>query len=192
MNQEFPTNNTINQALLTQIMNEIYQGNFHRCIAMGINEEVIQLINRLTPQECSKLISTPVTWARFSIDTKALKRLIHQSIQDKQLNELIDKAILLGASNKILNDFFGIFSAESAIRRKLLGLNTSKGRLADVPDNKRDDIWREWRTFLKHDENHSLKLRQLEKMIEIAEKYDLNLSSLWHEIWNHTVKGDTQ
>lgn len=177
----------LNQALLTQIVNEVQQGNYHRCKAMGITDDILKIIDSLPPTIISELAATPVVWARVSIDQATFMRII-QNNHDKNTNrELINKAIKLNASNRMLANYFGITSNMAATKRKLLGVPTAKGRLVQLSDTSKKFIWDEWKAFL-HQGISIDKLRRLEKQIEIAEKYSLNLCAVHQEIETNDVK----
>ena len=144
----FNGNTPINQAVINQIILEIKQGNYHRCKAMGVSDDILQLIDSLPPTLLSELVATPVIWARVSIDQNAFMRIIQINQDKEEHRELINKAIQLGASNKMLADYFGMSSNVAARKRKLLEIPTIRGRLAQFTDEQHTLIWREWKAFV--------------------------------------------
>lgn len=183
----FNSNAPINQAVLNQIIAEIKQGNYHRCKAMGLSDDILKVIDSLPPLVISELMESPVVWAKITINTNAFMRIIDSNQNKNKQRTLINKAIIYNASNKMLADYFGISSNIAAHKRKLLNVEAARGRLVQLTEEQKKTIWNEWKAFLNEEPNMD-RFRKLEKQIEIAEKYNLNLCILNQEIESHNIK----
>lgn len=183
----FNSNAPINQAVLNQIITEIKQGNYHRCKAMGLSDDILHVIDSLPPLAISELMASPVVWAKITINTNAFMRIIDSNQNKNKLRTLINKAIILNASNKMLADYFGISSNVAANKRKLLNVEAARGRMVQLTEEQKKTIWHEWKAFLNEEPNMDC-FKKLEKQIAIAEKYNLNLCILNQEIESHNIK----
>ncbi|UYZ83108.1 DUF2857 domain-containing protein [Entomomonas sp. E2T0] len=183
----FNSNTLINQALLSQIITEIKQGNYYRCKAMGLSDDILQVIDSLPPLALSELMASPVVWAKITINTNAFMRIIDLNHDKNKLRTLINKAIILNASNKMLADYFGISSNVAAHKRKLLNVEAARGRLVQLTEEQKKTVWNEWKAFLNEEPTMD-RFKKLEKQIAIAEKYNLNLCVLNQEIESHNIK----
>lgn len=183
------SNAPINQALLNQIISELKQGSYNRLKAMGIPEDIIKIIDDLPATTLSELIATPVTWAKISIDPIVFMRIVNINNEKNKQRELINQAITLNASNKMLANWFGITSNIAAQKRRLLGIPTVKGRLTQLSEEDKKIVWKEWKLFLKQ-QTHIDKLQKIEKLIHIAKQYKINLCSINQEIKTHSISTD--
>lgn len=178
-----PTTNAINQVLLISILTDLTNGNYRRCVSFGLEDETLQLLQKLTPKQQVKIMSSPAIWARFTIDNTALKRLIVQTEGDILEDDLINKIIKLGGSNSLLNRYFGIYSGEISTRRKLLNYPVNKGRNAGLSMKEKDNVWKIWRLFKKKEpEEGYTAIQELQTIIHIAERLKINITSVWQEL----------
>lgn len=99
MSQSF---NLLNQAMLTQVLHELRQGNWQRCKALGLGEDDLNLLQSLPPTTLSRLAHASVSWVEIRIDSLVLRRLIEQADRDEQNERLINRALKLGASSTIM------------------------------------------------------------------------------------------
>lgn len=182
-----PASTPLNQAVLSQLIKDINQGYYNRCRAMGINDEVIKMIETLPPNALFELMGTPVVWAKIQIDINLLQRVIQLTEQKEQHKELIDKAIKNNASNRILSECFGITSTIAAIKRKMMNIQKSKGRVTRLTDEQKKILWSEWKLFLSTEPVID-PIKRMEKLITIAEQYNLDLTSLWCEIEENNLE----
>jgi hypothetical protein len=120
--------NVLNQAMLTQVLHELRLGNLQRCKALGLGEDDIYLLQSLPPTTLSRLAHATVPWVEVKIDSPVLHRLIEQAERDEQNERLINRALKLGASSTIMYQCFGLAHSETALRRRLLKIETRKGR----------------------------------------------------------------
>ena len=68
--------NLLNQAMLTQVLHELRQGNLQRCKALGLGEDDLTLLQSLSPTNLSRLAHASVSWVEIRIDSPVLRRLI--------------------------------------------------------------------------------------------------------------------
>lgn len=182
----FKSNTVINQALLNQIITELKQGNYHRCKAMGISDDILQMIDCLPYDTILELASSQVVWAKVSIDRDVFLRIIHNNQDESKRRVLLDKAIKMYASNKMLANYFGITSNIAALKRKILNVPTLRGRLNKLSEEQHCIVWEEWKAFLECHKDLD-NYQKLEKQIELCERYNLNLAVLHQELEDHTL-----
>jgi hypothetical protein len=73
-----------------------------------------------------------------------LHYLLTQARQEYQRQRQINRAIRLGGSIALLNQYFGLTSNEICLRRRLLGVSVPYGRTPE-PDEETDAaIWKQW------------------------------------------------
>src|SRR5690606_2858289 len=110
--------NLLNNAMLIQILHDLRAGNRERCKALGLSEDDLQLLPALPYNILASLAHAPVSWVHVHIDLQTFRRIIAQGERDEQLEQLINRAIRLGASSAIMFECFGLLYSETALRRR--------------------------------------------------------------------------
>ena len=64
----------INEAILSQVLNHMRNGQLRRCIEMGLEPEILAQLQQ--PAVLSLLLNTPVSWCHVTIDTEMVKKLL--------------------------------------------------------------------------------------------------------------------
>lgn len=64
----------INEAILSQVLHNMRNGQLKRCIEMGLEPEILAQLQQ--PSVLSLLLNTPVSWCTVSIDADMVKRLL--------------------------------------------------------------------------------------------------------------------
>lgn len=62
----------INEAILSQVLHNVRNGQLRRCIEMGLEPEILAQIQQ--PAALSLLLNTPVSWCSVTIDGEMVKR----------------------------------------------------------------------------------------------------------------------
>lgn len=163
-------------ALLTQILMELKAGNLHRCKEMGLTEEEMQALNRLTVDDLHYLINTPVSLLSFNINHSNLSVMLKQAQQAQLRNQKINKALALGGSIVMMQYFFGLNATEVSNRRRLAGLSVRQGRGPAPSEQEELAVWLHWRAL---DTDNSRSADDLDLMMQIAEQQAVPLSAVW-------------
>ncbi|MEN4946441.1 DUF2857 domain-containing protein [Pseudomonas proteolytica] len=181
MRQSF---NMLNQAMLTQVLHELRLGNLQRCKALGLGEDDIYLLQSLPPATLSRLAHATVSWVEIKIDASVLHRLIEQVDRDEQNERLINRALKLGASSTIMYQCFGLAHSETALRRRLLKIETRKGRPQHLSEAQEHALWQRWCQLRTHDGTED----QLDAMMMMAEEQQISLTIVWQQIDHYSNK----
>ncbi|WP_339428275.1 DUF2857 domain-containing protein [Pseudomonas sp. RA_105y_Pfl1_P41] len=167
--------NVLNQAMLTQVLHELRQGNLQRCKALGLGEDDIYLLESLPPTTLSRLAHANVPWVEVKIDSPVLHRLIDQAERDERL---INRALKLGASSTIMYQCFGLAHSETALRRRLLKIETRKGRPQSLSEAQEHALWQRWCQLRAQYGTGD----QLDAMMMLAEEQQISLTIVWQQI----------
>jgi len=153
-------------------------GNLQRCKALGLGEEDIYLLQSLPPTTLSRLAHATVPWVEVKIDSPVLHRLIDQAERDEQNERLINRALKLGASSTIMYQCFGLAHSETALRRRLLKIETRKGRPQNLSEAQEHALWQRWCQLRDQDGAED----QLDAMMMLAEEQQISLTIVWQQI----------
>lgn len=175
----------LNQFMLTQVLHELRMGNINHCKALGLNEEDLDLLQSLPPNTLSRLAYAPTSWVEIKIDSAVLRRLIERVESDEQDERLINRALKLGASSAIMYQCFGLSHSETAMRRRLLKIETHKGRPLNLSEAQEHALWQRWSQLRSTESATDLAL-QLDTMMLIAEEHHISLTWVWQQIAHHT------
>ena len=176
--------NLLNQAMLTQVLHELRQGNLQRCKALGLGEDDLMLLQSLPPTTLSRLAHASVSWVEIRIDSPVLRRLIEQADRDEQNERLINRALKLGASSTIMYQCFGLAHSETAMRRRLLKIETRKGRPHHLNEAQEHALWRRWCQLREQEGSED----QLDAMMMLAEEQQISLVVVWQQIAQHSTQ----
>lgn len=171
-------------ALLTQILMELKSGNLQRCKEMGLTEEEMQALNRLTVDDLHYLINTPVSLLSFNINHSNLSVMLKQAQQVQTRNRKINKALALGGSIVMMQHFFGLTVTDVSNRRRLAGLTVRQGRSIAPTEEEELSVWLQWRAL---DTDNSRSSDNLDMMMEIAEQQNVSLNTVWSLIKEWSV-----
>ncbi len=129
--------NPLNEAMLAQILHNLRIGDLRRCQAMGLDHELIALIQH--PAAASLLVNSSALWCHAAVDAEAVKNLLNSRQRDSEEERLVQRAIRLGATASMLKHFFGLTAQQVAQQRLLLNLPARSGRFAELPES--PELW---------------------------------------------------
>ena len=98
----------LNQALLSQVMGFLREGNMRRALALGFSEDELRTLRRLRASDIDSLACAGPVVARFSVDHAALRGVLARIDRDQDRETLIDRCLRLGASVSMMGAFFGL------------------------------------------------------------------------------------
>lgn len=181
----------INEAVLSQVLDHMRNGQLQRCVEMGINPEVLNQIQH--PTIMSLLRNTPVNWVNVSINNAMIEKLLTNAARSEEETRLIERAIRLGATTTLLKAFFGLTPQEIALQRTLIGVKAPRGRWPELSEDQDHHLWYRW-TKLMAENQVDLKdsLAMLDVAMMVAEELltdGLTLAQVWSRITYWIEKG---
>ena len=129
-----------------QVLNNIKNGQLRCCLAMGFEEKDLQTL--IDPRSMGALVNSPVPWFKITVDGTVVHRLLaHASNVDEE--DMIRRALSLGASTPMITELFGLPAKEVAARRDILGIPHRRGRLPLVGPEEENRLWERWALLTK-------------------------------------------
>ncbi|HBM2978182.1 TPA: DUF2857 domain-containing protein [Klebsiella michiganensis] len=175
---------SLNYAVLTDALNALKQGNIRHCEALGFTFDEMNTLNQLSLDELFIVSRSPVPFVSISVRHDVLRHLMAQAREEVRHQRLVNRAIRLGGSIALLNQYFGLTSNETCLRRRLLGISVPYGRTPE-PDVETDAaIWQQWQQY-RVDNLESLDA--LTAMMQVTENLlpnveGLPLTTVWRRI----------
>ncbi|MGY2224968.1 DUF2857 domain-containing protein [Pseudomonas gingeri] len=178
----------LNLAVAFQIMNNIKNGQLRNCLAMGLEEKDLQTL--IDPHCMGALVNSPVPWFKVVVNGPVVHRLLSH-VKDSEEEDLISRAITLGASSPMILELFGLSAKEVAIRRTMLGIPHRKGRWPLVGSQEEISLWEHW-VRLTQELDTDLKdsrsvLKVAMQMTECVPR--LNLAMVWSLVQSWIAEG---
>ncbi|QLJ16373.1 DUF2857 domain-containing protein [Pseudomonas putida] len=172
------TFNLLNHAMLNQVLHELRHGRLQRCKALGLADEDIEVLQALPPTTLSHLAHSSIAWVEVKVDITVLRRLIVQAERDEQNERLINRALKLGASSNIMYRCFGLDHSETALRRRVLKIETHRGRPVQLSEAQEHAVWNRWSQLRTEDPDND----PLDTMMMLAEEQHISLTLVWHQV----------
>ncbi|QQD57689.1 DUF2857 domain-containing protein [Pseudomonas fluorescens BBc6R8] len=178
----------LNLAVAFQILNNIKNGQLRSCLAMGLEENDLKIL--IDPLCMGVLVNSPVPWFKVVVDGVAVRRVLAHA-KNTEEDELINRAILLGASSPMILELFGLPSKESSIRREILGVPQRRGRWPHVGPEDEAILWKHWVSLTKE---LGTDLRDPRAVFDVAmimaeRERSLNLAIIWSAIQSWIAQG---
>lgn len=175
---------SINYAILTDALNALKSGNFRHCESLGFTLDEMNALNQLSLDELFTVSQAAAPFLAVNVHHDVLRHLLsharHEYLQLQQIN----RAIRLGGSIALLNQYYGLTSNETCLRRRLLGVSVPYGRPPE-PDEETDaEIWRQWQKCrvgnLQSPNALTAMMIVTEALLPMAE--GLSLTTVWKRI----------
>lgn len=125
--------NPLNEAMIAQILHNLRNGEVKRCLDMGLDPEILVLLQH--PASQSVLLNATVIWCQIAIDPEMVKRLLSNKERTDEETRIVQRALRLGATTPMLQEFFGMSPQEVSLQRVLVGVPGKPGRFRDLPDD---------------------------------------------------------
>ncbi|MDR3221556.1 MAG: DUF2857 domain-containing protein [Candidatus Accumulibacter sp.] len=173
-----PTPQPLNQAVVTQALHDLRNGQLRRCLAMGFGERELEMLKQ--PALVALLVNARVPWCSVKVNRDLLRRLVGQMHDIEQEISTVDRMLRLGASTEMISKYHGLTHQEVALRRKVIGLPRRKGRHTVLSEAQEAAAWRAWKSAVAErgipldDETAMLALA-----MDLAESMALPLSVIW-------------
>lgn len=175
---------SLNYAVLTDALHALKEGDIRHCESMGFTFDEMNSLNLLSLDELFLVSRTATPFVSVSIRHDVLHHLLALAHQEHKRQKQIIRAIRLGGSIALLNQYFGLTSNETCLRRRLLGVSVPYGRTPE-PDEETDaKIWRQWQQCrvdnLESSDALTSIMQVTEKLLPDAE--GLSLTTVWKRI----------
>lgn len=135
---------SLNYAVLTDALHALKEGDIRHCETLGFTFDEMNALNLLSLDELFMLSRAAAPFVSVSIRHDVLHHLLTLARQEQRRQKQINRAIRLGGSIALLNQYFGLTSNDVCLRRRMLGVSVPNGRTPE-PDEETDAaIWRQW------------------------------------------------
>jgi len=150
--------NPLNQVLITHVLNEARHGNYHHCRALGFTDEMLLRLQNLTPCALTLLTHAQAVWIKPQVDKGLFERLMTHIDKEEARERLVKRALLLGASNPMMEHFFALTHPQCAQYRRMYGASLlCKGRPQELADEEKHSVWKRWMILVKQTEKEQPK-----------------------------------
>lgn len=143
---------------LTDLLYFVYesckQGDIEIAEYLGLSMDTIRSLDKLESHQVNGItqhyMKGKCALELFNIDTDKLGQVIENVASvDRQQEKLVDEYLKRGASNQMLQEMFGLRSTQVASRKRLLGIETARGRKAYLNEEDERLIFDSWLANLK-------------------------------------------
>lgn len=191
----------INEAILSQVLHNVRNGQLRRCIEMGLEPEILAQLQQ--PSALSLLLNTPVSWCSVTIDGNMVKKILNGAQRSDEEVRMVERALRLGATTHMLQQFFGLSPQDVALQRLMMGVTARRGRWREFSEQTDADLWYRW-TFLmnEHQVDQADSIAMLDIAMLVAEEMklphsedageameSLSLAIIWHRIQSWIKEG---
>ncbi|HDS4487026.1 DUF2857 domain-containing protein [Enterobacter roggenkampii] len=175
---------SLNYVVLTDALKALKEGNIRHCEALGFTFDEMDALNQLSLDELLTISQSSAQFVAINVHHDVLNHLLKQAHQEYRQQQQINRAIRLGASIALLNQYFGLTSNETCLRRRLLGVSVPYGRTPE-PDEETDSaIWKQWQQWrvdnLESSDALAAMIQVTERLLPDAE--GLSLTTVWKRI----------
>ena len=132
----------INEAVLTQVINHLRNGQFKRCAEMGLKPEILAQLQQ--PFVVSLLTNTPGSWVEVRVNTDVMEKILATAERSQQEELQIERALKLGATTTMIQSFFGLSPEDTAIKRLIMEIHPRRGRWRQLDGTLEHQIWYRW------------------------------------------------
>jgi hypothetical protein len=173
----------LNQAVVTQALHDLHNGQLRRCLAMGFGERDLEALKQ--PALVALLVNARVPWCTVTVNQETLRRLIAQANDVTREISTVDRMLRLGASTEMISRYHGLTHQEIALRREVIGLPGRKGRHPVLSEEQEAELWCAWKAAVAErgialdDEKAMLVLA-----MDLAEMLAVSLAVVWATIQN--------
>ncbi|WPJ22503.1 DUF2857 domain-containing protein [Serratia marcescens] len=175
---------SLNYAVLTDALNALKEGDIRHCESMGFTFDEMNALNLLSLDELFMVSRATTPFVSVSIRHDVLLHLLALARQEHKRQKQINRAVRLGGSIALLNQYFGLTSNETCLRRRLLGVRVPYGRTPEPNEETDAEIWRQWQQCrvdnLESPDALTAMMQVTETLLPKAE--GLSLTTVWKRI----------
>ncbi len=150
----------------------VANGDLERLQQLGINPNHHAALSQLNCGDLERIAhNVPDSLFQLTINTQQLERLICCCQHHQSDRQLIQQLLNAGASYPVLNDLYGLTSADVATLRKQFQIPQIQGRPISLSDTQQDQVYRLWQAS-----NHPTIAEQL---LHVHQHTVIAIRSLW-------------
>jgi hypothetical protein len=185
-----PVPHPLNQAVVTQALHDLHNGQLRRCLAMGFGERDLEALKQ--PALVALLVNARVPWCTVQVNQETLRRLTGQVDDVMREISTVDRMLRLGASTEMISRYHGLTHQEIALRREVIGHPGRKGRHPALSEEQETELWRAWKAVIAergvalNDEKAMLDLT-----MDLVEAMSMSLAVVWATVQNWITQGLT-
>ncbi|EJO2874184.1 TPA: DUF2857 domain-containing protein [Klebsiella pneumoniae] len=135
---------SINYAILTDALHALKSGNIRHCESLGFTFDEMNALNQLSLDELLTVSQAAAPFVSVSVRHDVLHHLLAKTHKESRRQQQISRAIRLGGSIALLNQYFGLTSNDVCLRRRLLGVSVPYGRKPEPDEDTDNAIWLQW------------------------------------------------
>ncbi|MDR0576496.1 MAG: DUF2857 domain-containing protein [Candidatus Accumulibacter sp.] len=168
----------LNQAVVTQALHDLRDGQLRRCLDMGFGEHELEVLKQ--PALVALLVNACVSWCKVTVDCEVLGRLVGQARDSEREIDTVDRMLRLGGSSEMVCRYYGLTHQEIAVRREIIGQPGRKGRHPTLREAQEKELWRTWKAAVA--ERHIAlddEMAMLALATDLAESLDASLTVVW-------------
>jgi HAMP domain-containing protein len=163
---------------------------------LGLDVESMRLIHQIPAQGMAPPRRMPKIIRSLEIDHDALAEFGRQACLFQQLESVIEQLLNAGATQPLLNHFFGLTKQDVSNRRKLLNIDSRSGRPATRQAACRPDqdlvlldlVGQHMRVHPVTERQSAL--HQCEALLRTSEYTELSVSVVWETVEKAIVRGE--
>lgn len=175
---------SLNYAVLTDALHALKEGDIRHCESLGFTFDEMNALNLLSLDELFMVSRSAAPFVSVSIRHDVLHHLLALARQEHNSQKQINRAIRLGGSIALLNQYFGLTSNDVCLRRRMLGVSVPNGRTPE-PDEETDAaIWRQWQKYRVENLASPEALGAMMQVTEtlLSQSKGLPLTTVWKRI----------
>ncbi|HCF7276005.1 TPA: DUF2857 domain-containing protein, partial [Pseudomonas aeruginosa] len=153
----------INEAVLTQVLNHLRNGQLRRCAEMGLRPEILAQLQQ--PAVMSILTNTPVSWVDVRVNIDVMEKILATAERSAQEDLQIERALKLGATTTMIQSFFGLSPEDTATKRLMLEIHPRRGRWRQLDEQIERQIWFRWEHLMQENQ---VRLEDSMELLDIA------------------------
>ncbi|HCA9524864.1 TPA: DUF2857 domain-containing protein [Klebsiella variicola subsp. variicola] len=135
---------SVNYAILTDALHALKSGNIRHCESLGFTFDEMNALDQLSLDELLTVSQAAAPFVSVSVRHDVLHHLLAYARQESRRQQQINRAIRLGGSIALLNQYFGLTSNDVCLRRRLLGVSVPYGRTPEPDEDTDTAIWLQW------------------------------------------------
>ncbi|QAB32067.1 DUF2857 domain-containing protein [Pantoea ananatis] len=166
-------------SILSSLLMDLKSGNIRRCESLGLSVEEIRALSGLSLDELHYIGQSKVSVLDVKFNHENFWLILNQARNEQARMLMIDRALELGGSMELMDEYFGMSPSDVSSRRRLMGIESRQGRTQSLTEEQDALLWNEWKnTGLESPDSH----KALEAMMLAAELHGLSLTAVWTKV----------
>lgn len=164
----------LNLAVLQYLSKQLTEGDYDEVARFGLLREDINEIKNLKLEDLELLAQQGASFIMLSFDRLSFTRSIKRVQERRREEDLVTDLIEHGATQPMMQKFFGMSGVEYANRRRVMGIDEGIGRTPIVSHQEEKCIWDAFCSM----EVDKAEMLTAEQWLAIAKKCNLSLRSV--------------